>query len=118
MEGVDHTNSILVPDQDLLLFLGAYSINTLSEAWVDFGFTEIENRSIDNPFDTLTEALGALADSATVRIKGDTGTTASDESLIIEQAVTVEAVNGTVQIGRLSGSASTIYQATGFVTRD
>ena len=87
--------------------------------WVDFGFAgSEEDGSEDNPFDTLAEGLLAAPDSTLVKIKGDTGDAVSNETLTINQAVTIEAVDGTVRIGDLGGRNSNNSPRSGFISRD
>lgn len=86
--------------------------------WVDFGFVGDENGSEVKPFDTLAEALAAAPASTIVKIKGDTGTPISAETLTIDQVVTIEAVNGTVSIGGIEGRNADNVRESGFVSRD
>lgn len=89
-----------------------------STSWVDFGFVGIETGSNDNPFDTLAEGLAHTLPSGTVMIKGDTGDSVSNETMSIEQAVTIKAVNGTVRIGDSAGRSADSGRQAGFVSRD
>lgn len=115
--GVDLTNTISVSDADLLTFLGASAVGGVDEPWVDFGFVGVETGSIDNPFNTLTEALFASIASTTIQVKGNTGTNDSVETLIINQPVTIDAPSGTVRIGDSGAQAFSGPRSTGFFTR-
>ena len=84
--------------------------------WVDFGFVGSEDGSKDNPFDTLLEGLLAAPASTLVKIKGDTGDSVSNETMTINQAVTIEAVNGAVRIGDFGGRNSDDSRRSGFVS--
>ena len=86
-------------------------------AWVDFAFVGGENGSKDNPFDSLGEALAAVVDAGVVKVKGDTADAVSNETLTIDQGVTIEAVNGPVRIGDLGGRSSDQGGHAGFVSR-
>ena len=59
----------------------------LSEAWVDFGFGGSQVGSSGNPFDRLAEGLFAVVESGTVKIKGNTGDSDSNETMTIDQAM-------------------------------
>ena len=91
---------------------------SIDEAWVDFGWLGTKYGTEDKPFDTLAEALTAAAPSGAVKIKGDTGTSISPETMTIDQAVTIEAVNGTVRIGGFGVRNSDKGPRSGFVSRD
>ena len=86
--------------------------------WVDFGFVGIEDGSFDNPFNMLAEGLFAVVDAGTVMIKGNTGDSVSDETMTINQIVTIEAVSGPVRIGDVGGRSSDSGRQSGFVSRD
>ena len=94
--------------------MGAYEFVV---TWVDFGFVGSEDGSFDHPFDTLGEALDVAPASTMVRIKGDTADSDSDETMTIDQVVTIEAVNGTVRIGDIGGRSSDNGRQTGLVSR-
>ncbi|MDK1022035.1 MAG: chitobiase/beta-hexosaminidase C-terminal domain-containing protein [Candidatus Hydrogenedentes bacterium] len=74
--------------------------------------------SYDNPFDTLWGGLVAAPASGTVKIKGNTGDSVSDETMTINQAVTIDAAGGAVRIGVLGGRSSGNGWPSGFVSRD
>lgn len=86
--------------------------------WVDFGFVGSEDGAFDTPFDTLAEGLAVAPFSTAVRIKGDTGDSVSNETMIINQVVTIEAIKGTVSIGDPGGRGSENERRGGFVSRD
>lgn len=103
--------------------LGVYIDTSLvalpsSNSWVDFGFVGIETGSADDPFNTLAEGLLHTLPTGTVMIKGNTGDSVSNETMTIQQAVTIEAVNGTVRIGDSAGRGVDSGRQTGFVSRD
>ena len=91
-----------------------------TEAWIDFGWTGIKNGLRDNPFSSLTETLAIMAESSSIKVKGDTSDSDSSESLSIDQIVTIEAINGSVRIGagESPDSATEIDSSSGFLTRD
>ena len=97
---------------------GAPAVGSLVEVWVDFGWLGSKYGSEDTPFDTLGEALSAVAPAGSVKIKGDTADNTSSETMTINQAVTIEAVNGTVRIGDLGVRNSDKGPRSGFVSRD
>ena len=88
----------------------------LVESWVNFGFVGTEIGSVDNPFDTLAEGLFAVVEPGTVKIKGNSGDSVSNETMTIGQEVTIRAVNGTVRIGDLGGRNSGDGRRSGFVS--
>ena len=121
--GLDLTNAgspDFVSDADLLAFLGESAaglpVVVVGDTWVDFGFSGSETGSESTPFDTLGEALASLGGTTTVKIKGDTGTAVSSETLSIGQEVTIEAVNGAVRIGDLGARSSGNDTQSGFVS--
>jgi len=67
--------------------------------------------------DTLAEGLAHTLPSGTVKIKGYTGDSVSDETMTIDQDVTVEAVNGTVRIGDAGGRRAENGRQSGFISR-
>jgi hypothetical protein len=83
--------------------------------WVDFAFTGSESGSELNPFNTLGEGLSDALEPGTVKIKGDSGDTVSNETLTIDQTVTLEAINGTVRIGDAGGRSEARGNKPGFV---
>ena len=97
---------------------GPPAVGSLVEVWVDFGWIGSTYGSEDTPFDTLGEALTAAAPWGAVKIKGDTGDNTSLETMTIDQAVTIEAVNGTVRIGDFGGRNSDNGRRSGFVSHD
>lgn len=96
----------------------APAAGSLDEAWVDFDWIGSKYGSEDTPFDTLGDALTAAAPSATVKIKGDTGDSVSNQTMTINQAVTIEAVNGAVRIGDAGGRGPDTGRESGFVSRE
>ncbi len=71
--------------------------------WVDFAHAGAEEGTHPLPFDTLQEALTEVAGGGTINIKGDTLDSDSPETFtgaqVIDQAVRITAVGGTVTIG-------------------
>lgn len=76
-------------------------ITDLSEAWVDFAHVGSESGTESLPFKTLGGAVSALIDNGTgvIKIKGDTADNDSSETPDISKPMTIQAINGTVQIG-------------------
>ncbi len=67
----------------------------LQVTWVDFNAATNGDGSYEQPFDNLSDALGATADGGTiVFMPGSTS-----ETFVINQAVTLDAFRGTVTIG-------------------
>ena len=71
----------------------------MSEVWVDFGAGLTGMGTESNPFDAIGEAADKVTGSGTIRIKGDSVVTVSDEALSISKPMTVLSSNGVVQIG-------------------
>ncbi len=73
------------------------------EKWVDFAWDGTETGSISLPYNTLQEALDAVPSEGALNIKGDTADSDSPETFtgaqVIDQAVRITAVGGTVTIG-------------------
>ncbi len=73
------------------------------EKWVDFAWDRTETGSRSLPYDTLQEALEAVPSGGGVVIKGNTADSDSPETFtgaqVIDQAVRITAVGGTVTIG-------------------
>lgn len=72
---------------------------SLTSAWVDFAYTGAETGSQSQPFNTLNEAINAVASGGTINIKGNTADTSTSEKPTISKSVTITAVGGTVTIG-------------------
>jgi hypothetical protein len=70
------------------------------EVWINFAYTtDFELGTFSQPFNSLTEGIVSVNASGTVRIKGDTGVTSTDETPRITKPMRIEAVGGTVTIG-------------------
>jgi len=82
--------------------------------WVDFAHGGTEEGTHPLPFDTLQEAVTGVFSGGTIVIKGDTADGDSPETLTINQAVTIEAIGGTVSIG--DAAARGADSAGGFVS--
>ncbi len=68
-----------------------------SDIWLQFSFDGTECGTSTKPFDTLAEALAAVASGGTISIKpGSTSETAP----LINKAVTIRAIGGPVTIGQ------------------
>ena len=93
-------------------------VGVLAEVWVDFGFGGSEDGSETNPFNLLAEGLAETAPFGTVKIKGNTGSPVSGETMRIDRAVTIKAVNGTVYIGAPGGRSAEDGLPSGFVSRN
>ena len=74
--------------------------------WVDFAHTGNELGTQSSPYRTLGDALSAVDAEGTIKIKGYTADSASEDTPTIVKAMRIEAVSGTVQIGVLSRAAS------------
>jgi hypothetical protein len=85
--------------------------------WVDFAFAGSEIGSEDSPFNSITEALLSAPASTTVFIKGDTADSSSGETIVIDQAVAIEAVNGAVRIGETGAGFGESKASSEFVGR-
>jgi len=86
--------------------------------WADFAYAGVETGTFLQPYDTLAEAISAVPVDGLIRIKGDTGTNTTNETPTITQAMRIEAVNGTVRIGAVSGKtggASKKWSFTGWL---
>lgn len=90
-----------------------------TEAWIDFSWTGIKNGLQDFPFSSLNETLPIMAESSSIKVKGDTNDSDSSESLIIDQIVAIEALNGSIRIGVSENPdpAKEKQRNSGFVTR-
>ena len=73
---------------------------------VDFAHSGSEDGTFDLPFDSLQEALDEVSAGGTISIKAYTADKDSPETLTINQAVTINAVNGTVTIGNSAARAA------------
>ncbi len=67
--------------------------------WVDFAHSGVKEGTHPLPYDTVLEALNAVFAGGVINIKGNTADSDSPEVLIIDQAVTLNAIGGTVTIG-------------------
>ncbi len=122
LQGVNLTNTTLVPDAALIAFLGSNANVPAPMALVhaDFGYAAKEEGTSALPFNTLAEALARADDGATIRISGSSSVTESGETFtggsVIDQVVTIQAdpAGGGVRIGvnGMSRSRST----TGFIS--
>ncbi len=90
---------------------------SIDESWVDFEWSGAKYGTEDKPFDTLTEAANATAPAGHVKIKGDTGVNSSSETLTIERAMTIEAVEGSVFIGSPEARIFEDNNRSGFIAR-
>lgn len=89
---------------------------SFSPVWVDFGSGGEEHGTEFKPFNTFLEGADAVLSGGRVKIKGDTGSPTSDELLTLTKPMTIEAVNGSVQIGQ-TGSRAANASDGGFVSR-
>jgi len=69
------------------------------KVWVDFAHTGTEEGTQPLPYDSLLEGLIAVFDGGVINIKGNTGDSDTPATPIIDQAVTLNAIGGTVTIG-------------------
>ncbi len=70
-----------------------------SVQWVDFAFSGTQEGTEAQPFQKLEHAANAVTVGGVINIKGGTGDANSPETTTINQAVTINAINGTVSIG-------------------
>lgn len=75
------------------------TLGLLSEVWVDLAFGGTPDGTQSNPFSLVDPAIDTLTSGGTLKLKGDTGDTESDEVLTLSKPMTIEAVNGAVRIG-------------------
>lgn len=89
--------------------------------YVDFDFAGTETGALDNPWNTLQEALDVVDPGGVINIKGNTGDSNSPETFtagqVINQDVTINALNGAVTIGNPAARSTEDSSKTGFVTR-
>ena len=71
----------------------------MAEVWVDFTHTGVERGTTEYPINSMTEAIDALTDGGTIKIKCNGGDSTTDETPRITKAMRIEAVNGTAHIG-------------------
>lgn len=74
-----------------------------AEVWVDFAASGFEAGTQANPFNSLQEGLAAVSSGGSIFFAGDSTDTTSNETLTINQPVTLEAVGGSVTIGSAGG---------------
>ncbi len=74
--------------------------------WVDFAAPPGGVGTQGSPYDTLGEAVTAVDEWGTIKIKGDTADSTSSETPTIVKAMRIEAVSGAVQVGVVARSAS------------
>jgi hypothetical protein len=74
--------------------------------WADFGYAGVEFGTSFFPFNTLGEGVDFADEGGTIKIRGDTGTPSSPETLTIVRNVRIESVGGPVRIG--SGAAPAV----------
>ena len=93
--------------------------STSFEKWVDFAWGGTESGTNPQPYNTLIEAVDSVTAGGTVNIKGDTATSDSSETLTLNKAMTIRAVDGTVTIGSPAARSSRDQDASGsgFVSR-
>lgn len=72
---------------------------SLDTVYVDFAWGGAETGEIGNPWSTLAEGLANVNPGGTVIFKGDTADSDSTETMTVSQAVTLDALNGAVEIG-------------------
>ncbi len=80
-----------------------------SEVWVDFSKSaETGTGTSSVPFGRLSEAIANVAEGGTIKIKGNTEESTTNEMPTINKAMTIEAVDvgETIRIGVLSGKWS------------
>lgn len=72
----------------------------IATAWVDFAAPSADpTGSQSDPFATFERGAASLLNFGTVKIKGDSSVTKSQEVVIVDKPMTVQAVNGPVVIG-------------------
>ncbi|MEN6627989.1 MAG: disaggregatase related repeat-containing protein [Candidatus Sumerlaeia bacterium] len=95
---LDNTDAALRPK---------FAVTLDIDLWVDFAWTGTETGSQAEPFNTLAEGVGALAEGRTLHILA--GQTAETGRIVKPMRIVAE--NGTVRLGGASGSASPAPQA-------
>jgi len=85
----------------------------LSEVFVNFGYSGLENGSAANPYDTVLEALVHVTDRGTLRVAVGT----MPGPITIEKPVTIRAQDGAVTIGAGAAIAAGAALRVGFVSR-
>ncbi len=71
----------------------------LDTVYVDFSWGGVETGEASMPYNTVLEGLAGVNPGGTIIFKGDAADTDSTDTLTIDQAVTLTALNGAVQIG-------------------
>lgn len=75
--------------------------------WADFAYTGApETGAVSLPYNTLAEAIARVTVAGTVRIKGNTGDSTTNETPRITKAMRIAASGGAVRIGVGSGFMS------------
>ena len=69
------------------------------KVWGDFSNAATEDGSYTNPYNTVIEAITAVASGGIVNLKGDTADSTTAEILTLDKAMTLNAINGTVSLG-------------------
>src|SRR5690606_15407470 len=80
------------------VLLCSFTAHPQTDVYVDFVYPGVETGTVQQPFDTLGEALAAAQSGATIRILSNN----SHEVPSINQAVTLRTTGGPVRIGVLS----------------
>ena len=100
-------------EDEVLIMKSAAIVPT--DIWVDFGHAGEEIGTSALPFDTLAEALVTIASGGTINLSSG----ASTEALVVNQAVTLMAISGPVQIGAAAARfAAPPWRPEGFVSHN
>jgi hypothetical protein len=90
------------PDGDSLDNAGEYAYGTdpnYAETWTNFAHGGTETGSFDEPYNSLAEAITAVAEGGTIAIRGDTGLNWTSETPLLTKPMRIQAAGGTVRIG-------------------
>lgn len=82
---------------------------------VDFNASGLMKGNASFPFDLLDTGARSVEEGGTIQIAGDSSVLTSNEQLTIDRAMTITAINGTVQIG--TAAMEDENNTDGFVTR-
>ena len=80
--------------------------------WVDFAYHGAHSGSFLRAFKTISGAISTVSPNGLIRIKGDTAKSWTNETPRITKAMRIEAINGTVRIGTVSGKTASAFSDT------
>ena len=76
-----------------------YIVVPLDTVYVDFSWGGVETGEVSTPYNTVADGLAGVNPDGTIIFKGGGSDTDSTETMTINQAVTLTALGGAVQIG-------------------